>query len=90
MKKLFFLLTFLVMAVAVIACPVCSQQQPKILRGISHGAGPESNWDLLIVTGMALVVVATLFFSILFLYKPGEQAAAHIKHSILNAESYGS
>lgn len=90
MKKVIFLLALLVLTLVVSACPTCSQQQPRILRGISHGAGPESNWDLLIVTAMALVVVATLFFSGLYLWKPGEQSAAHIKNRILNPESYGS
>lgn len=90
MKKLFFLISMLIITAAASACPACSQQQPRILRGISHGAGPESNWDLLIVTLMALVVVATLFFSGLYLWKPGEQSATHIKNRILNPESYGS
>lgn len=71
MKKVFFLLALLVMTLVVSACPTCSQQQPRILRGISHGAGPESNWDLLIVTAMALVVVATLFFPDCICGNPG-------------------
>lgn len=67
-----------------IACPACEKQQPKLLRGISHGAGPESNWDMVIVWGIAIIVLLTLFFSIKFLLKPGEKSRDHIKRFILD------
>jgi len=65
------------------ACPVCEKQQPKLLRGITHGPGPQSNWDWVIVSAMLLVTVIVLFYSIKFLLKPGERNDGHIKQSIL-------
>lgn len=66
------------------ACPVCEKQQPAITRGITHGAGPQSNWDWLIVTVISIITLATLFYSVKFLVKPGEKNSNHIKNSILN------
>ena len=40
----------LLLAWAAIACPVCEKQQPKILQGITHGSGPQSNWDYIIIS----------------------------------------
>lgn len=84
MKKLVLTIAFAATSFWSIACDVCERQQPKLLRGITHGAGPESRWDYLIVAGMAAVVVVTLFFSVKWLVRPGEQSAQHIKRSILN------
>lgn len=69
-----------------LACPVCEQQQPKILRGITHGAGPQDNWDYVIVWIMVLIVVVTLYFSIKWIIRPGEKSQTHIKRLILNHE----
>lgn len=66
------------------ACPVCERNQPKILRGIVHGGGPESRWDYWIVCAMLAVVVMTLIFSVKWLIRPGEKSESHIKHRILN------
>lgn len=66
------------------ACPACEKQQPAITRGITHGAGPQSNWDWLIVTVISIVTLLTLFYSLKFLIKPGEKNDSHIKNSILN------
>lgn len=84
MKKIFFSLLLLVQAGYLYACPVCERNQPKILRGIVHGAGPESQWDYVIVWGTAAIVLATLIFSVKWLMRPGEQSDNHIKRSILN------
>lgn len=65
------------------ACPVCEQRQPKVLRGITHGGSPESNWDYVIIITAAAIVVFTLFFSVKWLLKPGESADDHIKRFIL-------
>lgn len=67
------------------ACPVCEKQQPKILRGITHGTGPQSNWDWLIVVVMLFITLLVLFYSAKFLLKPGEKNAWHIKQSILQS-----
>lgn len=75
---------FVLSAGAAMACPACEQSQPKILRGIIHGAGPESRWDYLIVYTTIVIVLATLFFSVKWLVRPGEKSKGHIKRMILN------
>ncbi|MBS1782336.1 MAG: hypothetical protein JSS78_04665 [Bacteroidetes bacterium] len=85
MKRIFFTIGILLLQMGyLIACPVCERNQPKILRGITHGAGPESNWDYLIVWTTVLIVIATLYFSIKWIVKPGEKSEQHIKRFILN------
>lgn len=66
------------------ACPVCDKQQPKITQGITHGAGPQSNWDWVIIGIMTVITILTLVYSIKYLIKPGEKNADHIKKSILS------
>lgn len=68
---------------AALACPACERQQPKFLRGILHGAGPEGPWDYVIIVLMIIVTLLTLYFSIKWLIKPGEKSRDHIKRSIL-------
>jgi len=68
------------------ACPACEKQQPKILQGITHGGGPGSNWDYVIVWVAVVIVLFTLFFSLRWLIHPGEQSHSHIKRLILNNE----
>lgn len=72
--------------VSLYACPACEKQQPKILRGISHGTGPDSNVDYVIIAVAVLIVLLTLFYSVKFLFKPGEKAENHIKQIILNVD----
>ncbi|SFP86212.1 hypothetical protein [Parafilimonas terrae] len=86
MKKLInsILIFFVASVGTVAACPACEQSQPKILRGITHGAGPDSRWDYLIVYIAVIIVLATLFFSVKWLVKPGEKSKEHIKRMILN------
>ena len=86
MKKIFFLLILLVGFTATKSCPGCEAQQPKVFRGITHGAGPQSNWDFLIVSVAAVIVVATFFFSVKWLIWPEEKGENHIKRIILNYE----
>jgi hypothetical protein len=71
-----------------LACAVCKKDQPKILQGITHGTGPDSNWDYLIVIVMAAVVAGTFILSARYLIKPGESTETHIKRSILKIETY--
>jgi len=85
MKKLVVLL-FILLRAAAFSCPVCERQQPKLLRGIVHGTGPESDWDYVIVWSVAVITVITLFFSIKWLIRPGEKNRSHIKYFILNNE----
>jgi hypothetical protein len=86
MKKIFSSITFLFNAALALACPVCERNQPKVFKGITHGAGPESQWDYLIVWVTVAIVLGTLFFSVKWLVRPGEKSAAHIKRFILNNE----
>lgn len=71
------------------ACPVCERNQPKLLKGVVHGAGPDSQWDYLIIGLIALIVILTLYFSVKWLVKPGENQANHIKRTVLNQAQYG-
>ena len=84
MKKILVLLPMLMIGLITWACPACEKQQPKILRGITHGVGPSSNWDLVIVAAFTVIVLATLFFSIKMIVKPGEKESSHIKRTVLN------
>ncbi|WP_221391047.1 hypothetical protein [Dyadobacter sp. NIV53] len=83
MKSLVFIFLLILMRLASFACPVCEQRQPKVLSGITHGAGPESNWDYVIIITASAIVVITLFFSVKWLIRPGESADDHIKRFIL-------
>lgn len=85
MKKSLILICLLFIRLTALACPVCDQRQPKILRGITHGAGPESNWDYVIIITAAVIVVFTLFYSVKWLIKPGELSDDHIKRFILTS-----
>lgn len=71
------------------ACDVCTKQQPEVLKGISHGTGPQSSWDMPIIWTSAVVVLTTLFFAVKFLVHPNEGDPEHIKRSILNTPSHG-
>ena len=86
MKSVFAFIIFFLANISVYACDACEKEQPQILRGITHGAGPQSNWDYLIVSVAAAIVVATLFFSIKWLLSPGENGEKHIKRIVLNYE----
>lgn len=86
MKKTCSTIGLLFCSIWVMACPVCERNQPKIFRGITHGAGPESKWDYVIVSITAIIVLLTLFFSVKWIIKPGEKSKEHIKRFILNNE----
>jgi len=86
MKRTSVILLFWLAAQAATACPVCERNQPAMLKGITHGAGPESGWDYVIVWTAVAVVVLTLFFSVKWLLRPGEKSDRHIKRVILNNE----
>jgi hypothetical protein len=77
---------FIFVHVASLACEVCKKQQPKVLREITHGAGPQSDWDYVVVLGTALIVVVSLFYSIKWIIRPDEKEREHIKNSIFNPD----
>jgi hypothetical protein len=66
----------------------CGTQEPRLLRGIMHGTGPESGWDYIIVFIGLCIFLVTLFYSVKWLIQPGETARHHIKYFILNDEYY--
>ena len=84
MKKLLLMIPMIVFGIAALACPACEAQQPKILRGITHGSGPTSNWDYVAGIVTILIVLVVLFYTIKWLINPGERETSHIKRTILN------
>ena len=86
MKKFLLVLTLLIINNWVFGCPLCDKQQPKVLRGISHGAGPQSQWDYVIVWIGVFIVLFTLFYSLKLIIRPGEKSLSHIKQHIFNPE----
>lgn len=84
--KITFVLIALLAIATADACPVCKRNQPKILKGVVHGSGPESQWDYVIIAVVAAIVLVTLFFSVKWLIRPGEKSVLHIKRTVLNKE----
>ncbi len=80
-------LLFTVASAAAWACDVCQKNQPTPLRGITHGTGPQSQWDLVIVWSAGIIVGITLVLALRMLLRPGEGHAGHIKRIILHAPS---
>jgi hypothetical protein len=71
-----------------IGCPVCDRRQPKLLRGLIHGTGPNGFWDYVIVAVIAIVALLTLFYSVKRLLKPGEREQDHIKRTIFKLDNH--
>lgn len=84
MKKSILIIVLLIGRLTAYACPACEKQQPKILKGITHGAGPESNWDYVIVWATVLIVIITFFYAVKWMIRPGESNYDHIKRTVLN------
>lgn len=86
-KHFILLIVVLLINATTWACPVCEKQQPKITQGFTHGAGPQSNWDWVIIGIMSLITVLVFVFSMKYIIWPGEKNKKHIKVSILNNEN---
>jgi len=84
MKKVTLVILLMACQVMALACPVCEKNQPAVLKGISHGTGPESNWDYAIVIGMVIITLLTLIYTIKYVVKPGEKEDSHIKRTVIN------
>lgn len=80
-----FILLFVLLAQTVSACPVCEKQQPEITQGLTHGTGPQSNWDWVIIAVITAITVLTFVLSLKYLIKPREKGTSHIKRLILNS-----
>lgn len=89
MKKIIsfvFLLPFLIKKA--IACEVCERNEAAVLKGITHGSGPETRWDYLIVWSAVVIVLLSAFYSMKWIIHPDEKSDRHIKRVILNGEYY--
>ena len=82
--KYFFILSLLLTVKIAMACEACEKQQPKFLRGITHGTGPQSNWDWVIIGIITVITALTFIFSLKYLIWPGEKNTDHIKQIILD------
>lgn len=71
------------------ACETCRAQQPEVLRGLTHGAGPQGNFDYVIVFVTLAVAVLALVYAIKFIVHPGEREADHIKRIVLQQDYHG-
>jgi hypothetical protein len=76
--------SLLVENLSAMACEVCKKQQPKLLQGITHGSGPDSKWDYLIVTIMIIITLYVLIAAVKCILRPSERNEQHIKRIILN------
>ena len=83
-RKLIFLVTLMVWSFPSFTCEVCQVNQPKMLKNITHGTGPQGNTDMIIIWSAAVIVTITLFFSIKYLVNPKENNEEHIKNSVIN------
>ena len=63
-KYLFTLIALLFLNASIWACPACEKQQPKITQGLTHGAGPQSNWDWVIIAVITVITVVTFILSL--------------------------
>ena len=83
MKKIVCTLFVFAVWIRAHACPVCERNKPEFLQGITHGSGPESNWDYVIVIAIGIVAILTLIYSIKFFIRPNENNLDHIKYSFI-------
>lgn len=82
MKQILTFLVLILFQITAFACPVCERNQPKVLRGIVHGAGPDSNWDYVSIGITMTIAIFALIYSVKWLVKPNENNPDHIKYSI--------
>ncbi len=83
-KKMIFLVAIMFWVFPSFACEVCQVNQPKMLKNITHGTGPQGNTDLIIIWTAAVIVTVTLIYSIKYLVNPKENKKDHIKNSVID------
>lgn len=86
MRKILLTVFLLAFGFFTMACPVCEKNQPKVLKGITHGTGPQGPTDYVIIWIAVIIVLITLFFSVKWLIRPGEKSKSHIKYLFINAD----
>jgi len=60
MKHLIIIVLIFLTTQPLLACPACEAQQPKLLRGITHGVGPQGDADYIIVSIMVFITLIAL------------------------------
>jgi len=71
-----------------LACELCKSQQPKVLRELAHGMGPQGAVDYLIVwTGVAVVILALITTLYFLLFPSKADAYFQIKNMNFEAKS---
>lgn len=83
-KALILITAFTLNPLRSLACEVCQSNQPKALKGITHGTGPQAELDYIIIWTAVVIVIATLFLSIKYLVRPKENQSNHIKFTAIN------
>lgn len=81
--KLLTLIAILISAIG-LACPVCEANQPKGFENLTHGKGPEGDFDFIIMFVAIIIVGYALIMSIKYLAKPKEKEKSHIKNIVLD------
>ena len=79
-----FIMAVLVQVTVLFACPVCEKNQPAVLKGVTHGIGPQNNWDYVIVIAAVIIVLYTLYYTVKLIIRPGEKDNNHIKRTVIN------
>ena len=78
------MLLMLILKLDAMASVPCSNQSSGKFGDSAPGAGPDSNWDYLIVLVMVIITLYVLIATIKCFVKPGEKSDEHIKRMILN------
>ena len=84
LKNIGLTVLMLTASLSAMACEACKKQQPKLLQGITHGAGPDGGWDYVIVVVMIIVTLYVLYATVKCIFRPLENNNEHIKRLILN------
>ncbi|RFZ91159.1 hypothetical protein D0C36_19660 [Mucilaginibacter conchicola] len=88
MRKYIFTISVILVSGTAFACDACKKQK-SLFTGISHGRGPESNWDYLIVALMIVVTLYVLFAALKCMFKSSENHRSHIKYTFIESDDYG-
>lgn len=84
MKKILSTLLLLFVVQITFACEVCQQNQPKVLKNVTHGPGPQGDVDFIIIWSAVAIVGVTLFLSVKYLVRPKEGNPEHIKNIVIS------
>ena len=89
MKKILLSISLLSVQAPLLACDLCQKNQPEVLKDVTHGPGPQGQWDYVITWVAVIIVAVTLFLSIKFLVRPKENDPNHIKNIVVNPNTHG-